>query len=142
MFIRIKEDSFLVRLYPELARFEDDLERGSAMRAVKDRLFHSRRYIALYCILIAIAIPCHSYLRGYIASLQWPLIYSGWLYAIAVLPILLSLIAPLFIFRRNVCKYLREELRRYGIPICLHCGYDLTGCPSLICPECGTEFEP
>ena len=137
----IKEDSWLVRLYPELARFRHDLDRGSAMRAARDRLQHGGRYFALYCLLVTLAIQFNSYLCGYIVRLRWPLIYSGWLYALAPLPIVLAFLAPLLILRRKVCLYLREELRRHGIPICLHCGYDVTGCTSLICPECGTEFK-
>lgn len=31
VFKLIKRDSFLARLYPELSRFKDDLERGSAL---------------------------------------------------------------------------------------------------------------
>lgn len=138
----IKEDSFLIPLYPELARFREDLDRGSAMRAVKDRLFHSGRYLALSCFLVALAIPCYSYLHDYIAYLQLPLVYKSCLSIVAVSPILIAFMAPLLILRSSVCLYLREELRRYGIPICLICGYDLTGCRSLICPECGIEFEP
>lgn len=32
---------------------------------------------------------------------------------------------------------LREMLREHGIPVCIDCGYDLTGNRSGTCPECG-----
>lgn len=112
------------------------------MRAAKSRLFQSGRCLILFFFLFAFASWCQSYLHGYIASLQLPLIYGGWLYAIVILPLVLAFIAPFLVFRKNICLYLREELRRHGIPVCLPCGYDVTGCRSLICPECGTEFEP
>lgn len=142
VFSRIKSGSFLVRLYPELSRFKDALERGTALSAAIGRLFYSIRGFVLFCLLIVFALPAHSYLRGYVASLQWPWFYSGWLYALATSPIFLAFVAPLVVLRRKMRLFLRQELRRHGIPICLHCGYDVTGCTSLICPECGTDFEP
>ena len=41
------------------------------------------------------------------------------------------------LFRRGMRRALRLELLKKGIPICLHCGYNLTGCQSVQCPECG-----
>jgi hypothetical protein len=139
---RIKNDSVLVRLFPELSRFEDDLERGSVLWNAEKRLLHSGRGIALLCLLLALAIPCYFHLQDYITALQLPLFYRSCLSIVSIFPILIAFRAPLLILRKHICLYLREDLVRKAIPICLHCGYDLTGCSSLICPECGTDFEP
>lgn len=39
-------------------------------------------------------------------------------------------------------RELRKLLRERGVPICLHCGYDLRGLTEARCPECGNPFEP
>lgn len=44
----------------------------------------------------------------------------------------------MIVARRNrIRRMLRECLREQGIPICITCGYDLTGLASKVCPECG-----
>ena len=43
--------------------------------------------------------------------------------------------------RRDIRRRLRAQLAKKGIPICIPCGYDLTGNVSGTCPECGTGFE-
>ena len=40
--------------------------------------------------------------------------------------------------RHRYRRFLRERLNSQGIPICMKCGYDLTGNVSGICPECGS----
>ncbi len=42
---------------------------------------------------------------------------------------------------RRARRLLRSHLIRLGIPICLDCGYDLTGNVSGRCPECGAELK-
>lgn len=32
-----------------------------------------------------------------------------------------------------------EELRRLRSGVCFHCGYDMAGLPTPLCPECGKE---
>jgi hypothetical protein len=39
--------------------------------------------------------------------------------------------------RRAALRALRERLRELGVRVCLHCGYNLTGNVSGVCPECG-----
>jgi len=40
--------------------------------------------------------------------------------------------------RRDIRRRLRTQLTKKGIPICIPCGYNLTGNESGTCPECGT----
>lgn len=44
--------------------------------------------------------------------------------------------------RRDIRRRLRIQLVKKGIPICIPCGYNLTGNESGKCPECGTEIKP
>jgi hypothetical protein len=53
--------------------------------------------------------------------------------------IIMVLPSSLFL-RRRYRRSLRIELFSIGVPICIHCGYDLTGNTSGICPECGTPI--
>jgi len=39
---------------------------------------------------------------------------------------------------RFLVSIIRRELVGRGYPLCLHCGYDLTGNTSGVCSECGT----
>lgn len=43
--------------------------------------------------------------------------------------------------RRTMRRYFWQELAKRGKPICVRCGYNLTGNESGVCPECGTEIE-
>ncbi len=42
--------------------------------------------------------------------------------------------------RRDIRRRLRAQLSKKGAPICIPCGYNLTGNESGTCPECGTEI--
>ena len=42
-------------------------------------------------------------------------------------------------WRHQTRRFLRQQLLEHGIPICVKCGYDLTGNTSGKCPECFTE---
>lgn len=53
------------------------------------------------------------------------------------------ILAPVlaFVVQLAICivEYRRAAAARSKIGICLTCGYSLTGLPSPICPECGTD---
>ena len=38
-------------------------------------------------------------------------------------------------------RYLRQELSARGVPICMQCGYDLTGNEWGVCSECGQPVK-
>jgi len=42
-----------------------------------------------------------------------------------------------FRFRRKLDRSIWGQLRERSVPVCIHCGYDLTGNASGVCPECG-----
>jgi hypothetical protein len=61
------------------------------------------------------------------------------------LPILISaagfvFLAPFVVVRRRITRAIRIQLVQRGIPMCIPCGYDLTGNTSGICPECGSRI--
>ncbi len=45
------------------------------------------------------------------------------------------------LFRSRIRRRLREQLVAKDVPVCLHCGYDLSGQTVARCPECGNPFE-
>lgn len=47
----------------------------------------------------------------------------------------------ILLFRDELRTSLRKQLREAGVPICIACGYDLTGSVSEVCSECGTRIR-
>jgi hypothetical protein len=52
----------------------------------------------------------------------------------------LAFILMSWFLRARVRRSLRQQLFERGVPICVVCGYDLTGNESGVCPECGVEW--
>jgi len=48
------------------------------------------------------------------------------------------ILAWALLMKRRLQRHLRRELNDAGVPICINCGYQLTGNISGTCPECGT----
>ena len=131
---RLKQTSLLVRLYPELARFANDVDRGVAYRQAFGRVGVTRGiWLLLAVVLLGVAIITYLSMRLHIDARYFTL-----------LPVCLSLIfimTATWIARSTMRRALREELLRRGIPICINCAYDLTGNVSGRCPECGKLFK-
>lgn len=48
----------------------------------------------------------------------------------------------LWILRWRIRRSLRLSLLASGVPVCLHCCYNVRGQSEARCPECGQEFAP
>jgi hypothetical protein len=118
-------------LFPEVVRFPD----GQAKTSAKRVMWRSGFCIGLIAWwLLGIGLGLFLYLSGaYSGNWGW-----GWL---PMLPIFAGPSAVLLLLRGRVRRALRTELVRAGVPICIPCGYDLTGNVSGKCPECGTPIE-
>lgn len=127
-----------VRLYPELARFQNVSDGNKVLKSVGKQLYSGARYISVVCFLSALVGIPYIYFITSITS------HSSWIYLCGTVAIgglgipLATIIVPLLLFRQRTRRLLRQELLKKEIPICLHCGYDLSGCPSVRCPECGS----
>ncbi len=44
-------------------------------------------------------------------------------------------------YRQRTRRIIRSILNERGVPICIACGYDLTGTVSGVCPECGAAVR-
>ena len=119
-----------VKLLPQLARFETTHDRKMAHRqAVKDvRLPHW--YLACLVVLLTTRFV---YL---LVPLNEAEVVVEEVFAIAVTCCVVML--P-WAFRHRARRSLRIQLRERGEPICISCGYNLTGNVSGTCPECGTK---
>jgi len=127
-----------VQLYPELERFQSITDGARALKTIGKKLFFSARYLCITCFLAAlVGIPYIHFSTSITSRSSW--IYICCTIALGGLGIpLATMIVPLLLFRQRTRRNLRQELHKRGVPICLHCGYNLTGCQSAQCPECGT----
>lgn len=146
------QDSIYLRLYPELARFQDAADRKKVLTHYRRTLVFSPWgiLIGLY-FLVTVVIPLYFYLIHYLPSPNpsLSLNHQLWVSVAVVLSanlfciggFVLAHIPLFFLTRKRVQEYLRRQLHKRGVPICLRCCYNLTGCPSDRCPECGTVIS-
>jgi len=66
---------------------------------------------------------------------------SSWSLYLMLMLYLLGLGAAIWFTRRGIRRRLREQLAKKGVPVCIPCGYNLTGNESGVCPECGTPMQ-
>ena len=127
---------FLLHVFPEIARFPTPADAEQALK----KAMSSRRWWAIglsFCIVIIYCLAL---------ALMFQFMDRSTVYY-PFLPGLMMLLVPLFFmtlarwfFRRPIQRSLREQLAESGIPVCIQCGYDLTGNESGVCPECGERI--
>lgn len=133
------------KVYPELAFFDTPPEGRLAMKTFWRR---TRRRPLFWLQTLAIGlftgvvVPLSARTIVPLLRISGPRILTRAV-ASAILGTIVGVAVGLafqYLWRRPVQRYLREQLIARGVPICLHCGYDLRGQTEPRCPECGREF--
>ncbi|HPF40355.1 MAG TPA: hypothetical protein P5081_24730 [Phycisphaerae bacterium] len=126
---------------PELALFDSHDAATDASKRARKRLWKRKGVVAAYLAfscLIATGIALLVAFSGFWKALAAPVWLRGAFVGFC------NGIAMTFFWQYAVIgryrRLLREEMIQLGIPICVHCGYDLRGNESGVCPECGNAI--
>ncbi|MHC4797878.1 MAG: hypothetical protein ACYTF1_14640 [Planctomycetota bacterium] len=124
------------RIVPEYALFNNDKERDR----VSEQFRSSSKFAQIIWIWSFLYVVC---LAGYyLLPEHWPFKLISERFHLFLNGMGLFLfVAIIFINAKSPQKFLRQELCKRGIPICIKCGYDLRGQTEPRCPECGQEFD-
>ena len=127
---------WLARFYPELSLLPSDAERRDVASQAKRRLVVHWPRLCVAVVAIVLGIFALSNLAQ--AARLPPL-------AVEVMVNALAFITGMFcihvFWNRPMHLQIRRVLNERGIPVCLRCGYSLTGLTERRCPECGEAFE-
>ena len=120
------------RILPELALIESGSERG---RMLQQAVQNPRTAVTAF-LSVVVATGLFVLWDKLVASVppKWGLLVVFLLY-IAIFG------AAVWFARQDIRRRLRAQLASKGIPICIPCGYNLTGNVSGVCPECGKRIE-
>jgi hypothetical protein len=126
----------------ECARFPDEVARDGTVRQLELELTDTWWFTPLWggaCLLLFVALdPLSNALSAAI-----PLMPAFVAYMIVLAAWFFGFMGTVWVIYRGYARHrLREVLVALGVPICLHCGYDLRGQTVPRCPECGREFDP
>ncbi len=124
---------------PELERFPTNKDAREAARAWSKEQFRSLSFwvgLIGYTVLVGLAVA------GVLVLIRhWILFPRSWFGGIVGgVTAGTGVAAMTWYWRHRYRRFLRKRLNAAGIPICIKCGYDLTGNESGACPECGTRF--
>lgn len=127
------DGSPLTWLIPELQHFDTPKRRSDAFgKALNQAVTRNPRYwlfLIGFMAVMALMIFLVDHMLGRHYAPFFILFEMCWGAGAAFL--------PLIIFQRRIRRDLRRQLFEQGRPICVPCGYDLTGNDSGRCPECG-----
>lgn len=127
---------------PEMQQFRSEADRQAALWEMGRDAGNpaSWRYWAAVasCAVGALAVGALArFLLGYVI---WPPWVERLIYFAAMGGGLFLIIR--YLHRRGARQELRAKLRKSGVPVCLKCGYNLTGNTTGVCPECGEPSTP
>lgn len=121
-------------VFPELRSFGTAAARKEAIRRAANTVYVTGSLIG--AILLLVALWCAPAVQEYTGLPEWPvLVYFGFCCGLVGFGFVL-------LARRRIRVSLRNQLNTQGIPVCVHCGYDLRGQKDGRCPECGRPFAP
>lgn len=127
----------LDRIVPELARFQDRRDRAKEFRAARLEL---RQLTTLCSLGLAPLLAGTIGLAG--AALGDAKKGLHWAGQSLGLLFWFSFIVVTWVLRSSLRRSLRQRLRKYGVRLCIRCGYDMANTPSNRCPECGVPVPP
>jgi hypothetical protein len=137
----------LARLYPELRLFEHDKDREQAWSAA-----YTAWLPLAVALLTLVGVGTGRYLADAATSqLSKPQslpsnslrLICGLFHGFTAACVLLGVVViPYSIWAHRFRRSLRRSLIAAGVPVCLHCCYDVRGQTEPRCPECGREFSP
>ena len=131
-----------IKRFPEYSLFRNEEERSAALKLAGKCTTGTAAFIIGYCVVQFATMNATDFIIAYV----WPTLprFADFLVSVAALSLVFSayLYSTLWVYRRRIERVLRERLLELGIPVCLHCGYDLRGQTVPRCPECGRGFDP
>lgn len=132
-----------LRLLPELAFWQQARVQKKQYKAAKKELLSSLgwRFIIWYFVHFAMVIVGVMVLFAGLRLQQhaMPSLTMG-VGVLLGMSMLLSRLTIMFLFRQRLRKTVRLLANLDGLCVCIDCGYDLRGCVSRKCPECGRPF--
>jgi uncharacterized paraquat-inducible protein A len=126
----------------ELLLLEDAAERKKAVAEMDRRMRAKNRWVFGYAFFVGMVVG------NVAASVLRDTVLRGTPVPGFLVHVVLGLLVGVLVgwvqwlFRRSAQQELRLYLREQGIPVCLHCGYNLRGQVEARCPECGRPFDP
>ncbi len=129
-----------MKRYPELQRFDSPEDAGQVLYAWQRRQMKTLGFwVGLFGFTAGVGISTAVIL---IAVQPW-IHLPGSMFAGVVSGVTAGAGVPglAWFWRHRLRRFLRLQLVKRGIPICLKCGYDLRGQTEPRCPECGTPFD-
>jgi len=143
----IRDNSRLIKSYPELAFFSNPSDRYAAFRtAMREIRWRYFLLAVVFSIMLFIVVPhlVRLLLVHLRALLNAPHLHSVSNVVVFVCNglngVVISIVL-IHVFRKRIQRSLRSQLVARGTPICVECGYDLRGQLDPRCPECGTPFD-
>ncbi len=110
-------------LFPELTRFSTQDERRAAWQVAVRRV--EKRW--QYWLIVTLIVVADIVLTFSVPRLGVPMAHRGTVRGAMTVAAMAACCTAFLFFRRHILRVLREDLAARGIPVCVACGYNLTG---------------